>query len=668
MVDKYKLLFDNMISGFAIHEMIFDENDNPVDYIFIDMNSSFEDLTGLKSQDIVNKSVTEVFKNLDNFWIEIYGTVVKTKKPAIFEHYDNVLKKHWGVRAYHIEENKFAAVFRDVTERVIREFELRVRNEINDIFLFSENGDLYKNLIYWLCHKFDSECGLLGYVDDLDNLVVLSYLMSDEHNLFKEKNIDDEIKFQNHIWRKICGRMIEDGKIVIYNNSIKVPDGHLPIDRAIISPIKFHEKLIGIIILANKTTDYDEQDLFLLEKISEIISPIMSIWLDKDKKEKERLKAIEQEKIAYKSRQEFLANISHELRTPLNGVMGMLQLLQYMDSNLTQTQRDYIKTAKNCSNNLLKILEDILDYTQMEKEKILPNLQIFDINDLISELTQYFDLELERKSIEFKLDIEENLPIVIKTDAGRLKQILLNIIGNAIKFTHSGHISLSVSLLHQNYILFIIDDTGIGIDPEKLDYIFDEFTQIDGGFTRQYEGIGLGLSIVKRLVKLFNATVCFDSHLNKGTSVYISWPIEIQEENNKNKDNSDKNVLDKYHIEKQYNILIVEDDPTSQRILINILKRFGYNCVLAGDGLEAVNLIKHNNFDLVLMDIQMPILDGIEATKKIRQFSDIKIIAVTAHVMEGDRKKFIDVGMNDYVSKPLDMGILRTKILNLIKN
>ena len=368
---------------------------------------------------------------------------------------------------------------------------------------------------------------------------------------------------------------------------------------------------------------------------------------------------------ANNAKSEFLANMSHEIRTPLNGIMGMLQLLE--STSTDNEQSEYIDIALSSGRNLTRLISDILDLSRIEQGYAALEIHGFNIHHLIEEVVNTFILELNSKQITISTCIEDSFPRLIYGDSGRLRQIIFNIFGNSVKFTEHGTISIHVNHLTSNHTttLFIdVRDSGIGIPEDKMDDIFAPFTQVDGSLTRKYGGVGLGLSIVKKLLLIMGGSLTVENNETQGTTTTVAIPFRNTEplalENIYHTHGTDNTEL------TNLKILIAEDDTVNQLAISSFVKKIGHIPTCVSDGLEALKLLRTDTFDLILMDIQMPNLDGVETTVAIRNlsesFSKIPIIALTAHAMAGDREKFLVHGMDDYLAKPLILEDLKNAI------
>lgn len=377
----------------------------------------------------------------------------------------------------------------------------------------------------------------------------------------------------------------------------------------------------------------------------------------------ELTKAKEQALLASKAKSEFLANMSHEIRTPMNGVLGMLQLLQ--KTPLSAEQREYVTTAMSSGTSLLKIISDILDFSKIEAGKIDLEQQPFRPEVVIESIAASFENLIDHDLVKLNTYVDGDLPALVIGDETRLRQILFNLIGNALKFTSRGEISINLQALKESdkaiRLEFKVIDSGIGIRPEKIETIFDPFVQADGSFRRDYSGTGLGLSIVKKLVELMQGEITISSTAGQGTTIsfyILVKPVSAEHlEENSVKRKTPENVQTKQ-------VLVVEDEQINAMVVSAMLEKIGHIATVADNGQKALELLKEKDFDCILMDIQMPKMDGIETAQAIRKMEgkrgdDIPIIALTAHAMKGDREVFLEAGMNDYLTKPLEMDDLR---------
>jgi signal transduction histidine kinase/CheY-like chemotaxis protein len=372
---------------------------------------------------------------------------------------------------------------------------------------------------------------------------------------------------------------------------------------------------------------------------------------------------------------QFLANMSHELRTPLNALIGFGRLLS--QTPLNDTQKQYANVISSSSNNLLNIVNDVLDFSKIEAGKLRIEKRVFNIKQLLQDVALMFSASFKEKGIVYQSNVDEKIPEFLKTDAERLKQILINLIGNALKFTDKGTVTLGVSIIWDNdterlmKLGFSVNDTGSGIPIDKTESIFKRFEQLEHATTRQHGGTGLGLTIVKSLVNLLGGNVSVYSEMGKGsvfTFSILTDKLTTEEQQNVSLNEDEQHAAELADL-SVYKMLAVEDNKTNQLLLSHILKKYKANVQYVENGEQALHILQNQSFDLVLMDIQMPVMDGYVAIGHLRNDMLLKtpVIAMTAYVSADEKNKCLQSGFDGYLAKPLEEFTLISEIQKFLE-
>ena len=508
----------------------------------------------------------------------------------------------------------FTAFIRDISSRLEAETELRLAAQTfkssEAIFISNARGEIIR--------INEAFTGITGY--DEDNI------------LGKNPRILSSGRHTPEYYKGMWNKLITEGKWSgeIYN---KRKNGEIYPEYLNISAVR----------------DKDEM-------ITHYIAHFMDITTQKENEENLR-KARQDAEASNESKSRFLASMSHEIRTPMNAVLGILDLLK--DTTLTERQLTLVSTAHDSGELLMTIINDILDFTKMDiDEKVLQTSE-FDLHHLLKSCMSLLKHLSDKKSLQLNIEAAEDLPRFVKGDPDRIQQILINLINNAIKFTEKGSINVIAKLHSSNedklFLRFKISDSGIGIHENNQAVLFDEFTMVDQTHSRKYEGTGLGLAICKRLVTLMNGTIKVHSELGKGSTFEFTLELEKVDEKNIHDTLINKQAM---MPNENTRILLAEDNLANQMVIKSILEFAKMDVDVVANGIEALQAVKDKSYEIVLMDISMPEMDGMSATKEIRSLpspqSDIPIIALTAHTLSGDKERFLAAGMNDYLSKPIN--------------
>jgi len=537
--------------------------------------------------------------------------------------YLTILSRAIAVRDEKGEIVRLVGTHSDITERAELERHLRQLKEALDKHAIVSIADTDGNIV----DANDKFCEISGYDRE--------YLLGKNHRLVKSGRHPDA--YYTSLWQTISTGQVWHGELC---NRAK--DGSFYWVIATIAPILDDD---------GKPVQY--------------ISIRADITANKRAEESLRV-AKEAAEAASRAKSEFLANVSHEIRTPMNGVLGMLDLA--LDTPLADDQRDYLDTARQSADALMGIINDILDLSKIEAGRLDIHPEDFSLTEFLRQSTQMFTHRCQTKGLRFILDLDPALPERVHGDALRLRQVLTNLLGNAVKFTDTGSVTLMVHPDERGHIRFKVRDTGIGIPPEKQQGIFEAFTQADGSITRRFGGTGLGLTISERLVRMMSGSLSVHSDIGQGSEFAFAIPLPAA---SAPADAGEMPASKGSPARKGLRILLAEDNPINGKLAQTLLTKAGHSVATVGTGRQAIEALADADYDLILMDMQMPDLDGIQATLAIRAEEiaqgkvRLPIVALTANAYESDRQSCLAAGMDDFLTKPLRRDELLATIARL---
>ena len=404
----------------------------------------------------------------------------------------------------------------------------------------------------------------------------------------------------------------------------------------------------------------------LARHINSLASELNNASLEQQQAMALLIKAREEAELANRAKSDFLAMMSHELRTPMNGVLGMLQLLE--TTEMTEEQREYALLATESTEHLLKVINDILDFSRIERDALELERIDFSLPALLNTSLHAFQISAQQRGLKLRLSMDDSQPgLQVQGDPTRIRQILVNLIGNALKFTEQGEINVHAhwQVLDSQVLWFTcsVSDTGIGISPERLEAMFDAFQQADNSISRRYGGTGLGLPIARTLAERMGGTLEVQSELGKGSCFTLEIPLPYT---NTQFEAIAAPTEPSPTATAQHDVLLVEDNPVNQTVIEAMLRSLGFQVTLVADGAQAVKAVEQGQFAAVLMDCRLPVVDGYEATRRIRKLGrvgQLPIIALTANALQGDRDACLQAGMNDYLAKPFKRAELQEILL-----
>ena len=610
--------------------------DGKIEYV----NPKFCEVSGYSEEEALgqNPRILKSDINNDAFYIDLWKTIKSGKEwHGVFANLDKKGRQFWesaSISPLKDENGKtthYAALKEDITNRKETERALE------------ESRKLLSGII-------ENSTSLI-YMKDIEGrylLVNQSFLNATERKeeeVIGKKDIEIFKEGNAELLHRTDKTVIEKGssmseELFIDSDGEKIPLFHIKF------PIKNAEGKVSTV--CGMATDISE-----LKKI-----------------EAELIEAKEEAVSATQAKSDFLANMSHEIRTPMNAILGLNHLLSSTD--LSPKQRDYVHKIGFSAGNLLGIINDILDFSKIEAGKMDMEITDFDLQQVLSNLTSMLTEKADEKGILFTAEYNPEIPRYLKGDPLRLGQILLNLVNNAIKFTDKGSVEVSVELLNiegeEIQLRFNVKDTGIGLTEGQRDKLFQSFSQADTSTTRKYGGTGLGLTISKKLTEMMKGVIDVESVYGEGSTFYFTAKFAKGDSGNISVSEDQDRSAELTAI-RGARILLAEDNEINQQVIVEILQKMDLSIIVSENGREAVEKIS-SDIDLVLMDLQMPVMDGYEATDTIRnieEFKDIPIIAMTADAMSGIQQKVLDSGMNDYLTKPINMPKLHEALIKWIK-
>lgn len=648
-------------------------------------NKASEMFSGIPASDVIGKSISEVWKELGTITRleDVYRTVLRDRQVNTFE-IEIVIKgrKYFlEIRAYPSTRG-VSVVARDITERKLLEILQQKRFELIDYSAHHSRDNVLQKVVDDFCQITESHIGFLHFVEEDGSTIKLQTWSRETIEIFC--HIEGAGLHYPLTQAGVWADAVRQHRPVIHNDYTSIPErkglpeGHVNVIREMVVPIVRSDQVVAIIGVGNKEMEYTELDIDMVERFADYAWDITERRRIEDElaEERNQLALRVEERTAALSRansnlaralrvkDEFLANMSHELRTPLNAILGLSESLsEQVAGPLNEKQEKYLGTINESGHHLLSLINDILDLAKIEAGQLTLDITTVDINSVCQAGMRMVKQLSQRKNQDVRVEIDPTIGLMW-ADERRLKQMIVNLLSNAVKFTpESGSLGLEVhGDKEENKVSITVWDQGIGISENNLPLLFKPFVQLDSGLARESSGTGLGLVLVAQMAQMHGGSVSVQSQPGKGSrfTILLPWEPATVGESEARLRTTGKFPAIKPG-EKRPTILLVEDTREVVMMLVDYLEMAGFNMVAAQDGVDGLTQAKIAHPDLILMDIQMPRMDGFETTKKLRsdpEFKETPIIALTALAMPNDRQRCIEAGMNEYLSKPVNLKAL----------
>ncbi|MBF0274306.1 MAG: PAS domain S-box protein [Nitrospinae bacterium] len=697
------------------------ENEERLKTIFHGVLNGIVTINGMGIIESVNQSVEKIFGYKPE---ELIGKNVKILMPEpYFSEHDGYLsnyrntgtekiigkgrevlakKKNGEVFPIHLSVNRmligdttmFAGVITDISERVRNEEELKNKseeiessNQFMQAILDGTSHSLISTELDGTITLFNKGAEkLLNYSEEeMVHKTTPAIFHDGSEVVERAKVLTEELGREIKPGFEAFVAKVNDGSIDTNIWTYIAKDGvRIPVELTVTALTNLQGEITGYLGIATNIAERikSEEELkkakehaeISAQRLNELLITSEELRMQAQESKENAERFAEEAKKASMAKSDFLATMSHEIRTPMNGIIGMATLLK--DTDLDVEQADCIETILSSGQSLLTIINDILDFSKIEAGKLEFEIGDLDIELAVDGVIQLFVHKAREKNIALKTSYPKDIPL-LRGDTGRLRQVLMNLVGNAIKFTEQGEVAVEVSITNSNNnkatVLIKVRDTGIGLSDEEREKLFKPFVQADSSTSRRYGGTGLGLTISRRLVELMDGSICVESEKGKGSTFYIEIKLPFSETVREKvlRKKERKTEKKKIQLNREVKILLAEDNQVNQKVASMQLLKLGYVADIASNGGEVLLRLKSNRYDLVLMDCQMPEIDGFEATRRIRKMEKetgerLPIIAMTANAMKGDRERCLEAGMDDYMSKPVDIDVLEDMILKYV--